>query len=172
MQCPWCQHENRPDATFCDACGTPLQHPSGSAQPARSYADMQRSLTESLTQQTATSEILGVISRSQSDVHPVFETIAANALRLCGAKFSLICMYDGELLHIAVLHNVSPEHAAAMRDAFPMPPGRRGAAARAVLTRSIVHIPDVQADPEYRLRRVAETTNARNALAVPLTMLR
>jgi len=168
MQCPRCQHENRPDAKFCDECGTPLKHSSASTQPAPSYADVQSSLAESLTQQTATSEILGVISRSQTDVHPVFETIAANALRLCGAKFSLICMYDGELIHIAVLHNVSPEDAAAMRDAFPMPPGRGGATARAVLTRSIVHIPDVLADPEYRLRRVAETTNARNALSVPL----
>jgi len=168
MQCPRCQRENRPDATFCDGCGAPLKHSSASTQPAPSYADVQSSLAESLTQQTATSEILGVISRSQTDVHPVFETIAANALRLCGAKFSLICMYDGELIHIAVLHNVSPEDAAAMRDAFPMPPGRGGATARAVLTRSIVHIPDVLADPEYRLRRVAETTNARNALSVPL----
>src|SRR5262249_26915754 len=59
-------------------------------------------------------------------------------------------------------------HAAAMRDAFPMPPHRGGAAARAVLTRAIVHIPDVATDPEYRLRRLAETTNARKALSVPL----
>jgi GAF domain-containing protein len=125
-------------------------------------------VTEALERQTATSEILGVISRSQTDVQPVFETMAASALRLCDAKFSLICTYDGKLLHIAVLHNVSPTHAAAMRDAFPMPPDRGGAAARAVLTRAIVHIPDVLADPEYRLRRLGETTNARNALAVPL----
>src|SRR5215831_4055783 len=127
-----------------------------------------RELTEALDQQTATSEILGVIGRSQTDVQPVFETMAASALRLCDAKFSLICTYDGELLHIAVLHNVSPEHGAAMRDAFPMPPHRGGAAARAVLTRAVVHIPDVAADPEYQLRRLAETTNARNALSVPL----
>src|SRR5215831_1715596 len=125
-------------------------------------------VTEALEQQTATSEILSVISRSQTDVRPVFETMAASALRLCDAKFSLICTYDGKLLHIAVLHNVSPDHAAAMRDAFPMPPHRGGAAARAVLTRAIVHIPDVTTDPEYRLRRLAETTNARNALSVPL----
>jgi len=93
VQCPRCQRENRPDATFCDGCGTPLKHSSASTQPAPSYADVQSSLAESLTQQTATSEILGVISRSQTDVHPVFEAIAANALRLCGAKFSLTaCM--------------------------------------------------------------------------------
>src|SRR5262249_24124694 len=125
-------------------------------------------VTEALEQQTATSEILSVISRSQTDVRPVFETMAASALRLCDAKFSLICTYDAKLLHIAVLHNVSPDHAAAMRDPFPMPPHRGGAAARAVLTRAIVHIPDVTTDPEYRLRRLAETTNARNALSVPL----
>src|SRR5262250_2059223 len=130
--------------------------------------DLETRLAESLAREKATGEILRVISRSHTDVQPVFETMAASALQLCDAKFSLICTYDGELLHIAVLHNVSPEHAAAMRDEFPMPPHRGGAAARAVLTRSIVHIPDVTADPEYRLRRLAETTNARNALSVPL----
>src|SRR5262245_9136087 len=145
----------------------PVARPSPKGDAAR-VRDLENRLAEALTREKATGEILRVISRSHTDVQPVFETMAASALQLCDAKFSLICTYDGELLHIAVLHNVSPEHAKAMRDAFPMPPHRGGAAARAVLTRAVVHIPDVAADPEYQLRRLAETTNARNALSGPL----
>src|SRR5262245_62033247 len=172
MQCPRCQQDNPSHAKFCLECGASVI---GAAPIAARYADqkaeietLRRSLTEADEQHAATSEILKVISRSPTDVRPVFDTLAERAMRLCDAKFSLICLYDGELLHIAVLHNVSPAHAAAMREAFPMPPDRGGAAARAVLTRAVVHIPDVLADPEYRLRRLGETTNARNALAVPL----
>src|SRR5215470_5471242 len=172
MQCPRCQQDNPSHAKFCLECGESVI---GDAPIAVRYADqkaeietLRRSLTEADEQQAATSEILKLIARSPTDVRPVFDTLAERAMRLCDAKFSLICLYDGELLHIAVLHNVSPAHAAAMREAFPMPPDRGGAAARAVLTRAVVHIPDVLADPEYRLRRLGETTNARNALAVPL----
>jgi predicted amidophosphoribosyltransferase len=66
MKCSRCQQQNRPSAKFCDACGTPLQHSPGSIEPAPSYGDVQRSLTEALEQQTATSEILRVISGSPS----------------------------------------------------------------------------------------------------------
>src|SRR5262249_48905064 len=152
----WCvRHRSRSDCRTL--CGSESRN-----------RNLRRSLTEADEQHAATSEILKLIARSPTDVRPVFDTLAERAMRLCDAKFSLICLYDGELLHIAVLHNVSPAHAAAMREAFPMPPDRGGAAARAVLTRAVVHIPDVLADPEYRLRRLGETTNARNALAVPL----
>src|SRR5207344_451620 len=68
-----------------------------------------RDLTEALEQQTATSEILRVISQSQSDVQPVFETIAANARQLCGATFALVSRFDGELIHVAALEGYSPE---------------------------------------------------------------
>src|SRR5213079_271834 len=91
-------------------------------------------LGESLDQQTATGEILRVISSAQTDVQPVFEAIAANALRLCDATFSTIFRFDGTLIHLEALRNVSPEGTAAIRDAFPMPVGRGGASARAILT--------------------------------------
>ncbi len=127
-----------------------------------------RNLTEALEQQTATSEILGVISRSQTDVQPVFETVAANALRLCEATFSAVNRFDGELIHLAALHKVTPEGVAAMREAFPMPPGRGGSAARAILTRGVVHIPDVHEDPEYALGGLAQTADYRSLLSVPM----
>jgi signal transduction histidine kinase len=125
-------------------------------------------LTETLEQQTATGEILRVISSSQTDVQPVFETIAENSLRLCDATFSTVFRYDGELVHLAALRNVTPEGAAAIRSAFPMPVGRASASARAILTRRIVHIPDVREDPEYVLQGLAATADFRSILAVPM----
>ena len=125
-------------------------------------------LAESLEQQTATAEILRVISSSQTDVQPVFETIADNSLRLCDATFSTVFRFDGELVHLAALRNLDPEGAAAIRAAFPMPPGRAGASARAILTRSVVHIADVREDPEYRLQSLTEKANYRSILSVPM----
>jgi signal transduction histidine kinase/HAMP domain-containing protein len=125
-------------------------------------------LGESLEQQTATGEILRVISGTQTDVQPVFEAIAANALRLCDATFSTIFRFDGELIHLEALCNVSPEGTAAIREAFPMPVGRGGASARSILTRSIVHIADVREDAEYVLQGLSQAAEFRSILAVPM----
>ena len=125
-------------------------------------------LTETLEQQTATAEILRVISSSQTDVQPVFETIAENSLRLCDATFSTVFRYDGELVHLEALRNTTPEGADAIRNAFPMPPSRGGASARCILTRSIVHISDVREDPDYVLLGLAETNKFRSILSVPM----
>ena len=65
-------------------------------------------LRESLEQQTATSEVRGVISSSPSDLRPVFETILANATRLCEAQFGILYRYDGNVFHLGALHNVAP----------------------------------------------------------------
>jgi signal transduction histidine kinase len=125
-------------------------------------------LAESLEQQTATGEILRVISSAQTDVQPVFEAIAANALRLCDAMFSTIFRFDGELIHLEALRNVAPEGIAAIRAAFPMAVGRGGATARSILTRSIVHITDVREDAEYVLQGVSQAAEFRSILAVPM----
>ena len=83
-------------------------------------------MADALEQQAATAEILRVISRSRTDAQPVFDTIAANALRLCDAVFSVVYRFDGELIHIAALNNVTPEGVAAFRRAYPSGPNRGG----------------------------------------------
>ena len=127
-----------------------------------------RDLTEALEQQTATSEILRVISQSQTDVQPVFDTIVAAALKLCRASSANVFTFDGELLHLAALVNVNPEYVAALRQLFPRPPSRDTAVTRAVMTNSVVAIPDVLEDRDYAIGTHSLTGGFRSILAVPL----
>jgi GAF domain-containing protein len=122
---------------------------------------------EALEQQTATSEILRVISSSPGDIQPVFDAIAANAARLCDAVNGLVIRFDGQLLHLAAHHNVDPERLAAVRQAYPRPPSRGALSGRAILTRAVVHVPDVSKDPEYTLP-AATTIGYHSVLAVPM----
>src|SRR5262245_40489924 len=112
-------------------------------------------LTEALEQQTATSEVLRVISSSPNDVQPVFDMIAQNAVRLCDAQNCAVFQFDGELIHFVGHYGVSPEGVEANRQAFPRPAGQDTAVGRAILTRAIAYIPDVHADPAYGTLSVA-----------------
>ena len=128
---------------------------------------------EGLEQQTATSEILRVISQSPTDVQPVFDTIASAAQRLCAATSANLFTFDGQLLHLtARARPISGSNDAAdllgLRTEFPRPPGPDLAAPRAVLTCSVVSIPDVLADTEYKFKDVAVASGFRSVLAVPL----
>src|SRR5262249_10388497 len=76
-------------------------------------------LTESLDQQTATGEILRVISSSPTDIQPVFDTIVRSAVRLCDGLFSALFRYDGELLSLVAHHNYTPEALAQARRLYP-----------------------------------------------------
>jgi two-component system, NtrC family, sensor kinase len=125
-----------------------------------------RDLTESLDQQTATSEILQVISSSPTDVQPTFEAIATNARRLCEAAHAMVFRFDGELIHLAAHDNLGPERLAAIQSVFPIPPGRRSVTARAILTRALVHVRDRRDDPELKYGALSE--NFPNTLSVPL----
>jgi PAS domain S-box-containing protein len=128
-----------------------------------------RDLTDTLEQQTATGEILRVISSSPTDVQPVFDAIAANALRLCGATWSAVSRFDGEVMHLVSLHNLSdPDGAESVRRAFPRPPTRGGITDRAILTRATAYAPDVLEDPDYQLRGLAQAAGYRSHLAVPM----
>ncbi len=126
------------------------------------------SLTEALDQQTATAEILRVISSSPTDVQPVFDSIAQSVRRLCRATTSAVLTYDGKLIHLVALSNVNPEGTDALRQAFPRPPSRATTTTRAILTGKVVMIPDVLEDPDYALTGPAQTAGFRNALAVPM----
>jgi signal transduction histidine kinase len=127
-----------------------------------------RDLTEALEQQTATSEILRGISRSPTDVQPVFDSIAASALRLCDGVFSALYRFDGELIHIGSFQNLDSERTAAFRTAYPCRPSRGGTTQRAILTRQIVHMPDIRDDPEYTYQDVAAAAHYRSVLSVPM----
>ena len=126
-----------------------------------------RDLTESLEQQTATSEVLQVISRSPSDVEPTFEVIAASAARLCEAVEGTVFRFDGALIHIAAHCGGVPEQTAALMRVFPIPPGRGSVTARAILTRAVVHVPDLAADPEHEYSALV-TEGFHTVLSVPM----
>ena len=128
-----------------------------------------RELTESLEYQTAIGEVLGVISRSPTDVQPVFDTIASSALRLCGAKWSVVVRFDNDLLHLASLNNVSdPAVAETIRRLFPRVPSRGGPTDRAILTGSVIHLSDVLEDSEYQYQAISQAAGYRSHLSVPM----
>jgi signal transduction histidine kinase len=126
-----------------------------------------RDLSATLEQQTATSEILRVISSSPTDVRPVFDTIVQSARRLCGADSAGVLTYDGELIHIQSLDNDEPERADALRRAYPRPANREHTTGRAILMGHPVQISDVREDPEYALPLVRDA-GIRSVLAVPM----
>ncbi|MBI3527060.1 MAG: GAF domain-containing protein [Betaproteobacteria bacterium] len=127
-----------------------------------------KALTELLEQQTATSEILRVISQSQRNVQPVFEAIAANAQKLCEGTFSGVWTYDGELIHLESAVGFTPDEAEAMRQTFPRRPGHGGTNERAILTGAVVYLPDVLEDAEYELQHLAREIGFRSMLSVPM----
>src|SRR5262249_44276572 len=130
--------------------------------------DVEKSLEEALEQQRATSEILRVISSSPADIQPVVDAIAANALDLCQAKTGAVFRFDGELIHVVAAHSFSPEAVEAHRQTYPIPPGRGGTTARAILSRAVVYIPDIREDPEYEHQALAKPTDYLSALSVPM----
>jgi two-component system, NtrC family, sensor kinase len=166
MPCPRCQHENR-QATFCEACGTPITaNPSG--PPAPSYSELTGALSEALEQQTATSEILRVISSSPTDAQPVFETIVASATRLCNGVFGAIYRMDGELVHLAGTYNIPVEFVERLGRAFPTRPHRGALAMRAILDGVVVQSPDLERDPEYQNLGIARRLGMRSLVGVPM----
>ena len=121
-----------------------------------------------LLRQTATSEILRVIAASPSDVQPVFETIAAKALLLCGARHSVVTRFDGELIHLAAFHDRSGPAQNPWGDLWPQKPGTGSATALAILSGETVAIADVQAQPGYVFTERHADLSFRSTLAVPL----
>ena len=146
--------------------------------PTASITDLQeqldgrtRDLEEALQRETATSEVLRVISSSPSDLKPVFETILANATRLCGAKFGMVNLSDGDILCIAAVYNVPPAFAAMQNVPFRLHP--QSGQSQVVRTKRPVQISDIRKMPPYlegdpRLVALADVGGARTTLAVPM----
>jgi signal transduction histidine kinase/methyl-accepting chemotaxis protein len=124
-------------------------------------------LSETLEQQTATSQILRVISTSPTDVQPVFEIIVRNALSLCDGLFANAFRFDGELLHFLASHSVHSDYLELLRPKYPMRPDHSQVAGRVILTRSVVRIDDALADPEYD-QRFPRHMGWRRMLGVPI----
>lgn len=136
-------------------------------QNARLFAELQ----ETLEFQTAASNILGVISRSPSDVQPVFDAIVVNAAQLCQAEFSAVARFDGELLHLASLINMSAREETAYRTVFPRAPTTGFVMGRAFLTGEPAHVEDVTADPAYdphTLSTLQQGAPYRTFLGIPI----
>ncbi|MCB2021140.1 MAG: GAF domain-containing protein, partial [Burkholderiaceae bacterium] len=126
-----------------------------------------------LARQTATSDVLQVISESPTDVQPVFDIIAERATALTHARYCLVTRFDGELLHLASLHGVNTEGTAALRGAWPQRlEGSTSIAARAIRQRSVVNVADLlaESDADYApaMKRVVETAGFRSGLSVPM----
>jgi GAF domain-containing protein len=142
----------------------------------RELAETRKALAEALEQQTATSEVLRVISSSPGELEPVFETMLANAVRLCQAKFGMLYLWEGEgQYRVAALHGAPPRLAEERRRGTIIRPAPGRILGRVAQTKHTVHIADVRAEKNYIDVQQAFTPpgiaiygGARTALAAPM----
>src|SRR5262245_9243059 len=132
----------------------------------QSVEELRRELAEARRREAATAEVLRVICTSATNVQTVFATIVRSAVTLCNGLFSGLFHFDGELVHLVAHHNWSPEALEKAHRIFPAPPNRTSTG-RAILERAIVHIPDVELDPD-RHRSLPRAIGWRSGLFVPM----
>jgi len=130
-------------------------------------------LRESLQQQTATADVLKIVSASPGDMKPVFEAMLSNAMRLCEAKFGHILLYDGERFHATHLHDVPKAYREFWEKHGPIRPSPNTGLGRIVREKRMFHIPDLKADSAYTARTplrvvTVEKAGARSFVGVPM----
>jgi GAF domain-containing protein len=131
-----------------------------------------REISEALEQQTATSEVLQVISSSPGELEPVFQVMLENATRLCNAKFGTLSLYDGDTYQNVALHNV-PAGLAETRLRHPFRPHAKSGLAHVARTKQIKHIDDLRMQPPYldgdpAVVAIVDLAGARTILIVPM----
>jgi two-component system, NtrC family, sensor kinase len=141
---------------------------------AASIADLQNQvgalaseLKEALEQQTATAEILRLISAVPADPQPVFEMIVRRAVALCGSLFANVFRFDGDLIHFVASHNVGPSYVDMLRATYPMRPDHSQVSGRVLLNQSVVRLADALADPDYD-QRFPRAMGWRRMLGMPI----
>ena len=108
-----------------------------------------RELSEALEQQTATSEVLRVISSSPGELEPVFETMLANATQLCGAKFGTLYLCEGDAYRVAAMHDAPSAYIEERRREPVIRPNPATALGRVVKTKQWIQMADIQAEADY-----------------------
>ena len=126
-------------------------------------------LRESLQQQTATADVLKVISRSPTDVQPVFDAIANNSVNLCGAGYCIVYNFDGEMISVVAHHNLDRVALDAVHQIWPMAPDARALIGRTILEREVVQVVLVASEPNYTFANTSQAPlGIRTFLGVPM----
>jgi adenylate cyclase len=136
-------------------------------------ARLTRELKEAREQQTATADVLKIISSSPGDLQPVFEAMLENATRICEATFGNLLLYEGDAFRVVAVHNAPPAYDESRRRNPLIHPHPRSGLARLVATRQVVHIGDIRVDQGYlegapSTVEIADTAGARTGLLVPM----
>ncbi len=127
-----------------------------------------RELSESLEQQTATSEVLRAISNSPGELEPVFQAILTNTLRLCGAGFGNLLLFDGKDMRVVAMRNAPPEFVE-LRRKNPVIPLEKSILGPLVRTKKVSHVADITVEEPYASSPLAKTGHARTAVGIPIT---
>jgi signal transduction histidine kinase len=138
---------------------------SSPARPNRAIAALTRERDQLLEQQTATADLLGIISRTKFELRPVLQTVVDAAVRLCRATSGEIFRLDKGVYHFEVGCNLDPAYVQRQK---PLAPGPGTMVGRAAMSRQVVRIDDLLSDPTYTLKEEAKIGGARSMISVPL----